>query len=176
MTAFANAAAVAEAEQSIAVRLLRDLLAKPQRQRVTLIERSEEHRSFPLAAALLTRSHEIAPRDPHEAESLARLALRIADRLDSDPAAETLVSELRARAWALVGDARRRRGEIQEAEVAFERAGTFLSRSSDLLERAGFCSLLATLRQEQGRVEECQALRDRAAALSTAVTERGEER
>jgi tetratricopeptide (TPR) repeat protein len=172
---FEAAAAVADAEQASVDALLVELFAKPHSDRAALIAQEERFHSFPLAAALLERSYELTPRDPYEGEHLASLALRIADCLDRGGTVEMLVSELRDRAWSLVGDARRRRGELNEAEIAFRRAGRFLSPSSGLLERAGFCALLATLRQDQGRLEECQALRDRAAALLEAAAEAGEE-
>jgi tetratricopeptide (TPR) repeat protein len=173
---FHAVAAIAEAEQAAVGRLLAELLAKPHRDQAVLIEQNQELQTFPLAAALLERSHDLTPHDPYEGERLAALVLRIADRLDRGGTVEMLVSELRARAWSLAGDARRRRGELNEAELAFRRAGRFLSPSSDLLERAGFCALLAMLRQDQGRLDECQALREHAAALSEAAKEAGEGR
>lgn len=162
---------MAQHQTAAAPGLLAELLARPHEKRLELAQSRKEFRSAPLLAALLERSHQLLARDAEEAERLALLAFLLLPELAEGGISSMLASELAARAWGLVGDARRRRGSLATAEEAFGEAAAWLSVTSSELEQAAFCSLLADLRRAQDRALEAQALSAHASALFASATE-----
>lgn len=156
---------VVEAEKRDAKALVAELLSRPVHERRDLVAARKVFRSLAVADLLLDRSAETAGRLPFKAEELAATALTVAESLEPARYTVELIGRVRARAWALIGHARGARGEPDEAEAAFERAGRLLLDDLESLEAAAFCRLLATLRREQGKVHEALALAQRAAAI-----------
>lgn len=152
-----------ERERMAAPELLAEMLGLPPERRRLLIANSERHRSFGLAELLLARCREAWNDDPAQAEELATMALDIADLLDPELHGGAFVSDLRAQAWAYVGNARRIRSDLVRVDEAFQVADILLQRGSgDPLEAAHLLELKASLRRDQRRFAEAIALLDQA--------------
>jgi tetratricopeptide (TPR) repeat protein len=122
---------------------------------------------------LVERSLESTLQDPAFGEHLGLLALRLSESLDRERYGAERIADLRARAWAFVGNACRRRFDYPAAEEAFERAYRQLARGTrDGLERAIFLDLKASLRSDQRRFVEALRLLNRAVELFLSHGER----
>jgi tetratricopeptide (TPR) repeat protein len=137
-----------------------------QEEQVRLIEEEESLHSWGLCQLLLKKSIEAAFGDPALAIRLANLAVRASAHLGEvyDP---HWVMDLRARALAYLGNARRVLGEFQSAEDAFRKAEGWLreSRTGNPLVEAEILSLKASLRRDQRRFREALEQVERALAL-----------
>ncbi|HTQ79171.1 MAG TPA: hypothetical protein VMM92_04185, partial [Thermoanaerobaculia bacterium] len=71
--------------------------------------------------ALLSASRELRHQDPEGMVFLAALAVGVAERIDRQ-ATPVVVADLRARAWAELGNARRVANDLVGAEAALERS------------------------------------------------------
>jgi tetratricopeptide (TPR) repeat protein len=123
----------------------------------------ESFQTWGLCQLLLGRSLEAGFEDTAKAVNYAELAVKISQSLEDtyDP---HWVLELRARAQAYLGNARRVLGELRSAEMAFREAERFLSRSmtGNEIARAEILHLKASLRRAQRRFPEALALVDQA--------------
>src|SRR4051812_34895194 len=102
--------------------------------------------------ALLAASRELRYQDPEAMVFLAALAVGVAERLDQLPQKD--VADLRARAWAELGNARPVANDLGGAEAALERA--LLSAeygSGDPLLLARLLDLTASLYSDQRRFD-----------------------
>lgn len=160
-----------EAEVAAVPRLLARLLAHPEPAQMELIRADEAFQSVPLLSALLAKSYELRIPDPRKAEHFALLSTTLLAATDRGRIPALIANELRARAWCLAGDARRRRGRLAAAEAAFQEASEWLVLTDSRLDQASFCALLAALRRDQGRTQEAHALTDRATFLFRTVAE-----
>jgi hypothetical protein len=151
-------------ERAQAPLLAAELLALSPEGREDRLCHDSRFQTWGLCELLLTRSLE-SPEDPVAAGSLAALALAGADRLDPDDHPAAVVADLKARAWAAAGEARRRQGDFAGAEVALRAAAGCLAQGTgDLLVEARLLEFEAVLRREQGRGGEAAALLKLAAA------------
>lgn len=166
---FANAREVHASllsERGQARELLAELSEVPFERRRLLVFADPRFRSWGLCELLLAESGERRPHDPREAEDLADLAVMVAEGLEPAAVPLRVMEDLRARAWGVLADARRSRGDFKGAEQAFARAEEHLARGTeDLLERARLLDLLAALRSSQGRFDEAVRLLDRTVAI-----------
>ena len=145
------------AEQSAEVQRLFDmLLGSPASQQMALAG-SREFGELRLADRLLSESWSAQPENPHWAEVLAYLALRIAEQPFPRRQAGR-VEEVKARALVLLGNARRLQGDLREADERFRQAASHLTGPPDAEERALYCHLLAHLRRDQRREDEVAGL------------------
>lgn len=131
-----------------------------------LVLEDESFQNWGLCQLLLTTSLESAADDPGRALDLAELAIKVSQHLGEayDP---NWVLDLRARAWAIFGNAQRALGELRSAEAAFREAESLLGQSmtgNDLV-KAEVLRLKAALRRAQGRREDAAALEEQAGAL-----------
>ena len=150
-------------ERAEAPELVAELLASPDERRVERLQRETCYHTWGVCELLLARSIEAT--DAAEAERLAILTLEGTDRLDPAHHAAAVVKDLQARAWAVAGDARRRRGDLTTAEEALRAAAACLADGTgDLLVEARLLEFEASLRREQGRIGEAAALLKMAAA------------
>jgi tetratricopeptide (TPR) repeat protein len=150
-------------ERSEALGLFVELMGFPTEQRDLLLRSFPKFQTWGLFELLVERSLEMAVRDAHYAEDLGLLALEVADHLDVGKYWEDLIEDLRARAWAHIGNARRVRSDLQGADEAFEAAYAYLQRGTrDSLERALLLDLKASLRRDQRRFDEAFKLLRRA--------------
>ena len=139
----------------------------PFEERLARIDQDGELQTWGLCQLLLKRSLEAALDDPAEAVSFAELAVRIADLLPGEAYDPHWVTDLRAKCWAHLGNARRVLGELWSADEAFRRSETFLATSTtgNLKVRAEVYDLKASLRRGQRRFADAVTLLDQAIAI-----------
>jgi hypothetical protein len=150
-------------ERAAAPELVAELLSLPPSRREEQLRGDLRYHTWGVCELLLARSAEAA--DPIESIGLAALTLAGAERLDAERHASSIVEDLKARAWAIAGDARRRLGHLEDAEEALRAAAACLAGGTgDLLVDAHLLEFEAALRREQGRLGEAAALLKLAAA------------
>jgi tetratricopeptide (TPR) repeat protein len=116
---------------------------------------------WPLCEALLRKSFEARFRDPETMLILAYQAAGVAEHTPPEKYEPSpgFVMDLRARAFAELGNAYRINDRLSEAEGAFSRAHSFLSEGTgDLLLEARVQDLEASLRSDQGQLAEAITL------------------
>lgn len=146
----------------------------PFEEQLRLVDEREDFQCWGLCNLLLKRSSEAVFEDPERATDLAELGVRVTQHLGDvyDP---NWVLDLRARAYACLGNAQRVLGELRSAEAAFRNAERFLaeSTSGNSLVAAEVVDLKSSLRRDQRRLDEAVSLADRALQL---YRENGERR
>lgn len=153
-------------ERTGALALYRALLAQPPHQREEFLDTEPRSHNYALAELLLAASHDVAVYDTGASVDLARLALAVVDRLDPHRYGSGLVADLKARAWAYVGDAWRNGANPTAAQEAFRLAESHLRRGSgDPLEEAEVLSLAAGLLGDEGETLRALEYLDRATTL-----------
>jgi tetratricopeptide (TPR) repeat protein len=141
-------------ERDEAPGLFAELMERSDEQREILFRNSQRFRTWGLLELTVERSLKRSIQDPECGEELGRLALRIADLLDKERYGADQLEDLRARAWAYVGNARRIRSDLQGAEEAFRQALAHLERGTgDFFEQATLLDLQASLRRSQRRFD-----------------------
>jgi len=150
-----------------APRLLAALLDHPEDSRLHRLSTDEGFHTWGLTQLLLQKSRELVHSEPHQAVDLAELAVVAADFLAETAYHPEWIGDLKARAWAVLGNARRVAGELTSSEAAFRRALALLLQVSTGRPwiRAEILDLLASLRREQGRLVEALQLLDEAASV-----------
>lgn len=157
---------VLAAEQAEAPALLREVLAQPPDRRRNLLLTGARFRTWAFCEHLLDAGRELVFQDPVRAVDLSRLGVETALRLEAAVHGEARVNDLRARAWALLGNAQRVRGDFREAEEGFAKADRLLKQGTgDPLEKAHVLLLKASLRGNQHRLREAFRLLDRVVAI-----------
>jgi hypothetical protein len=152
-----------DGERAAAPGLVAELLSSPPERWDEQLQRETRYHTWGVCELLLARSAEAA--DPAESGRLALLTLAGAERLDPARHASSVVEDLKARAWALAGDALRSRGDLAGAEEAIRAAAACLARGTgDLLVDARLLEFEAALRRAQDRTGEAAALLKMAAA------------
>jgi tetratricopeptide (TPR) repeat protein len=122
---------------------------------------------WPLCEALLRKSYDARFTDPKRMLSLADSAAAVAKHIRPERYPwPRLLADLRARAFAELGNAYRVNDRLSKADAAFERAEEFLEDGTgDPILQARILDLLASLRKDQRRLEEAVALLDRVHSL-----------
>jgi tetratricopeptide (TPR) repeat protein len=135
-------------------------------EQLALVLDDESFQTWGLCQLLLRQSLEAGFEDAARAINYAELAVKISLHLEDtyDP---HWVLDLRARAQAHLGNARRILGELWSAEKAFREAERFLAKSmtGNELVHADVLQLKASLRRAQRRFPEALALVDQALAI-----------
>jgi len=138
----------------------------PYAEQLREVEEREDLHAWGLCQLLLQKSREATFSDPAGGVELANLALRVVRHLGKayDP---NWVTDLRARCFAHLGNARRVLGELRSAEDAFVKAEDCLARSTsgNVEVRAEILDLKSSLRRAQRRLDEALDLVDRALSL-----------
>lgn len=154
------------AEKVEAPELLRELLAQQQDRQWKLAVASSRFHTWAFCGLLLEAAREWGFQDPARAVDLARLGVEIAARLDAPLYGEPRVNDLRARAWAGLGNALRIRSDFRAAEEAFVKAERLLKKGTgDPMEKAQVLLLKSSLRGNQHRFREAFRLLDRVVAI-----------
>ena len=160
------------AERAEAPARLAELMEQPPERREMLIRNHPRFQTWGLLERLIEHAREQCFANPLSAESLARLALSLANALEAGYYGAERIEDLRARAWGYVGNALRVRFELQGAEEAFEKAFTLLRQGTgDVLERALLLDLRASLRRDQRRFAAAERLLLRALRIYREVGE-----
>jgi len=119
------------------------------------IGRDRRFHSAALVDLLLEECSVLSREEPSRAEEIARLALDIADQIEPKDRSHALANDLRARAWAHIGNTRRILSDFEAAEAAMASAESLLEEGSgDPLERARVLDLKSSLLREQRRFDQ----------------------
>jgi tetratricopeptide (TPR) repeat protein len=158
---------VAVLETQEAPGLALSLLGHPQEERLRLAAEDESLHTWGLCQYFLNASQEAVFQDPARAVDMAHLAVRLSAHL-SEAYHPSSIMDLRARAYAWLGNARRVLGELHAAEHAFVRAEECLKRNIDADPRvqAEVLGLKASLRLDQRRLDEAMDLVTRSLAFA----------
>jgi len=159
-----QAAALAR-ERDSALELIGELTAaRPDERKPMLCE--ARFRTWGLFELLVDRAQEASVEDPLWAQELASLALHLSDRLDPGLYRPELVDDLRARAWANLGNARRLTSDLRGAAEAFAAAeGCLRKGTGDPIERAIVLDRRASLERDLRRFDEARATLERAVSI-----------
>ena len=163
-------------ERAAAPGLATRLLRAPAGRRRAMIERDHRLATCGLADLLLTRSGEAD--EPAHGVELAELALAVAERLDRERCGATVASEVVLRAWAALGEARRRGGDLEGAERALAAAQAQLRLAAaggdaedPAGERAELLVLAGALARDRGRLAAAAPFLARAVAAARSTEE-----
>ena len=139
---------------------------RPQEERMRLASEDESLHTWGLCQYFLRASREAVFQDPGQAVDWARLAVRLSDHLSQSYHPDS-IRDLRARAYAQLGNAYRVLGELKGAEHAFLCARECLEASGtgDRSLQAEVLGLKASLCLDQRCFEEAGNLLDRSLAL-----------
>lgn len=135
-------------------------------EQLTLVTDDETFQTWGFCQLLLKESLKAAFEDAERAINLAELAIRISQTLDEAYDLDWVL-DLRARAYAYLGNSQRVLGELRSAEAAFREAENLLAQSStgNDLARAEVIYLKSSLLRAQRRLGEAMALVEQALAL-----------
>ncbi|HYN22725.1 MAG TPA: tetratricopeptide repeat protein, partial [Thermoanaerobaculia bacterium] len=153
-------------ERALAPALFVELSGYSITQKDLILRNDARFRTWGLFELLIERSFETAIEDSAHAEELGLLALRLSDQLDPEIYDPGLIEDYRGRAWAHIGNARRIRSDLRGAEEAFDNADAYLRQGTqDIVERAIFLDLKASLRRDQRQFDEATKLLRRAVSI-----------
>ncbi|HYU31560.1 MAG TPA: hypothetical protein VEW48_05315 [Thermoanaerobaculia bacterium] len=153
--------ALARRERAAAPELVAGLVATAEAERLALIRARPQLRTPAVCDLLLEQSFAEGFPDPAQAIELAHLAVRVAEQLDPGLYGRSVVQDLRTRAWAHLGNARRLASDFLGAEQALLIAESHLEGgSADPLEEARVLDFKASLLSDRGRFEEAAGLID----------------
>jgi tetratricopeptide (TPR) repeat protein len=159
-----------ERERAQASVVCGELLRHPPMRQHLLVNNSARFRSRAICEHLLEQSQEAGFQVPARALELAEVAVDVGERLEpleEEEAVREALSNLRARAWAQLANARRINSDHAGADLAFERAESLLSDPDGvgLLDKARIFDLKASLRRDQRRLPEAFELMDAVIAI-----------
>jgi tetratricopeptide (TPR) repeat protein len=161
-----------EREQSMAKERLEalglfvELTGHPAEQRDLVLKNSPRFHTWGVFELLVERSLETSIRSPIYAEELGKLALQLSEFLSSTQYGAEVIHDLRARAWAYIGNSLRIRSDLRGSEEAFQRAYLELQKGThDPLERAILLDLEASLRRAQRQFDTAYKLLRRAITI-----------
>jgi len=148
-------------ERTAAPRLLDELLQRPVAERGAVVHAAPRFQSLALCDLLLDESCEAGSHGSGEAIALAELGILVADHLDTRYYGSAVVHDMKSRAWAYLGNARRLASDFAGAEQALRFAESLAEDgSADPLEEARLLDLKALLLGDQGWLEEAAELLD----------------
>jgi tetratricopeptide (TPR) repeat protein len=155
------------AEREATPALLAELSGHPVERQRLLVAREPRFQTWSLCDLLLEASREQGFEDPGRALELAELGAAVAAQLDPAAYGPARVNDIAARAWATLANAQRIRADFRSAEEGFARAEELLREGTgDPLEKAQVLLLKASLRGNQGRVDEAARLLDRVVRIA----------
>lgn len=150
--------------------LVVELLKHPVERRRLLIRNHPRFHTWGVFERLLEMSILESPRDASASEALAHLALELSNCLDGSRYGAESIEDLRGRAWAYIGNARRVQSDLRGAEEALDLALVHLRRGTwEPWERAVWMDLKGSLLRAQRRFDEALRLLKRALFLFLSV-------
>jgi tetratricopeptide (TPR) repeat protein len=148
-------------ERTAAPQLLDELLRRPVAERGAVVHVGRRFQSLALCDLLLDESCDAGSHDSSDAIALAELGILVADHLDTRYYGSAVVHDMRSRAWAYLGNARRLASDFAGAEQALRFAEALAEDgSADPLEEARLLDLKALLLGDQGWFEEAAEMLD----------------
>src|SRR5215210_41059 len=120
--------------------------------RFAVVKMDESYHTFGLYERLLEASRLYMRREPLEAVDVVRLAILVAERLDPERLGRERVADLRASAWAELGNVKRLASDFEGARRAFNQAWQILEEegTDDPLEQAHIIGLEASYMKDIG--------------------------
>ncbi|HET9228789.1 MAG TPA: hypothetical protein VFR31_19070 [Thermoanaerobaculia bacterium] len=150
-----------------------ELRKHPAERQQILIDNHPRFHTWGVFERLLETSQKESAENPVLGEQLARLAVNLAEHLDTARYGSEAIEDLRGRAWAYIGNARRVQADLLGAQEALDRALLHLRRGTrDIWEYAVWMDLKASLFRAQRRLDDAMRLLSRALVLFTAVGDR----
>jgi len=160
-------------EQADAKSLVAELLVHPPERQKMILRNNARFHTWGVYARLLDRSRAQSVHSPANTQHLARLALLIADRLDTSLYQVESIEDLRARAWTYIGNSRRQRSNLTGAAKAFRKAEIYLERGTgDPVELAMLLDLKASLLRAQRQFPRAMSLLKRSYTIFLAAGDR----
>jgi tetratricopeptide (TPR) repeat protein len=153
-------AIVGQEEQRLAVEKLRgwgqwaSLEPLAPQARFSIVESDPSYHTWGLYDRLLEASRWYSRTEPAEAVDIVRLAIVVAERLDTSRFSPERIADLQAGAWAALGNARRLASDFDGARRAFNEAWRLLEAGTgDPLERGSLISLESSYIRDLGEFE-----------------------
>ena len=158
---FSRAMAFAsEQEQRLALEKLRgwgqwaELESATPQLRFVMVENDPSYHTFGLYDRLLEASHWYIRSEPAEAVDILRLAVLVAERLNPEEIGAERLADLRAHAWAILGNARRLASDFEGARRSFNEAWRILEEGTgDSREEGYILGLEASYMKDIGEFE-----------------------
>jgi tetratricopeptide (TPR) repeat protein len=161
-----------EEEARRSASLLLELLQESPERRLERIAGEPRFHAVKLCQLLQDRSRADWFQEPARSLESARLAVAVADHLNEVRYGSGLVAEARARAWAHLGNSLRINCRLMDAEQALGKAAEHQRLSGDPLAESEILGFMASLRYQQGRIEETLLLLDKAFGISREIGDR----
>lgn len=159
-----------EIERAVAPELVAGLLAHPRLDRFAVLRGLSDLHTLAVCERLVEQCYEAGWTDPARALELAELAVEVSDCLPVERYGVSVVQDLKARAWAYLGNARRLGGDLAGADQALSHAESLADDgSADPLEEARILELRAALLADQGWLEEAAEMLDLAVEIYSEV-------
>lgn len=153
--------------------LFEELTRRPLEQQRLMVCNDSRFRSWSLCELILERSWHACVQDPHRALQLAEVAVSMAYELDVETCSAPLAYDIKARAWAMLGNARRIRSDLHGAEKAFDLAESLIQKGSgDPLEKGRIFELKASLYRDNHRLKDATHCLQRASLLYRKLEDR----
>jgi tetratricopeptide (TPR) repeat protein len=126
--------------------------------RFEAVESDPRFHTFGFYQRLLEASRWYGRREPAEGVDIGRLAVLVTERLDASRMGEDRIADLRASAWAALGNASRIAEDFEGARRAFNEAWRLLeSGTGDPVEEANLISLEASYMKDIGEFERAES-------------------
>lgn len=155
-----------EAERAAAPGLVAELVQASEAEQVLLLSSEERLLTWGVCDLLIRESHQAAFEDPGVAESLANLAISLASRLSPAVYGRAFLCDVKAIAWAYLGNARRVRSDLKGAAQALVTAEEYLADGvGDPLSEAQILNLRASLLRDQRQFDESQLVLERVLSI-----------
>ena len=152
-----------EKEEEDAQTLLEEMLAEPPDRHAELLRSCRRFQTLALCELLLHESNELRFRDVGRTLRLAELATELAGHLDAASYGGDAVEDLKARAWAQLGNALRLNERFRDSDQALNRAEELAGGGSgDPLLRGQLLDLRASLRRDQRHLDSSGELLEQA--------------
>jgi len=132
--------------------------------RFAVIQNDERYHTYGFYDRLLEASRWYIRTDPAEAVDVVRLAILVAERLDRSVIGKERVADLRAAAWAALGNAKRLASDFEGSRRAFNEAWRVLEEegTNDPVERAHIIGLESGYIQDMGEFETAESVLEEA--------------
>jgi tetratricopeptide (TPR) repeat protein len=139
-------------------------------ERLAAIQTLQPFQTRVMFDTILAEAASIGPADPDAGEETARFALAIVEVLRPEETGPELQNDLRAEAWAVLGNCRRIVADWQGAANALSTARSLLDNgTADPLAEARLLSIEASLAVDTGRIDRASHLLDRARRIYAEV-------
>jgi tetratricopeptide (TPR) repeat protein len=165
-------ASAAEEEQRLALEKLRGWAQWAQLEplaphlRFIRVKSDPRFHTFGLYERLLEASRWYRQTKPADAVDIVRLAIEVVERLDPATLGEEHVADLKARAWAALGNAKRVAEDFEGARLAFKEAWRLLEiGTGDPIERARLIDLESSYLKDIGEFERAESFLEQALGI-----------